>query len=77
MLTVVICISILVSIIADSDGKQTYEPRHDKTNIKHLQPVWIQTSLIRIHAVCLPSILQVDNLIANSMNPDQTALILL
>jgi hypothetical protein len=29
-------------------------------------------SLIRIHAVCLQTLLQVDKLIANSMDPDQT-----
>jgi hypothetical protein len=29
-------------------------------------------SLIRIHAVCLPTILHVEKLIANSMDPDQT-----
>jgi hypothetical protein len=28
----------------------TYEPRHDKTNIMGLRPAWIQTSL-RIRAV--------------------------
>jgi hypothetical protein len=32
-------------------------------------------SLIRIHAVRLPSLLQVEKLIANSMGPDQAALI--
>jgi hypothetical protein len=37
------------------------EPRHDKTNI------------IRIHAVPLQTLLQVEKLIANSMDPDQTA----
>jgi hypothetical protein len=36
------------------------EPRHDKTNI-------------RIHAVRLPTLLQVEKLTANSMDPDQTA----
>jgi hypothetical protein len=36
------------------------------------QPVHTR-SLIRIHAVRLQTILQVDNLIANSMDPDQTA----
>jgi hypothetical protein len=30
-------------------------------------------SLIRIHAVCLQTLLQVEKLIANSMDPDQTA----
>jgi hypothetical protein len=30
-------------------------------------------SLIRIHAVCLPTLLQVAKLKANSMDPDQTA----
>jgi hypothetical protein len=30
-------------------------------------------SLIRIHAVRLPILLQVEKLIANSMDPDQTA----
>jgi hypothetical protein len=30
-------------------------------------------SLIRIHAVRLPTLLQVENLIANSMDPAQTA----
>jgi hypothetical protein len=29
-------------------------------------------SLIRIHAVCLPTLLQVEKLIAISMDPDQT-----
>jgi hypothetical protein len=33
-------------------------------------------SLIRIHAVRLPTLLQVKKMIANSMNPDQTALML-
>jgi hypothetical protein len=51
------------------------EPRHDKTNIMRLRPALIQTSLrmIRIHAVRLPTLLQVEKLIANSMDPDQTA----
>jgi hypothetical protein len=35
-----------------------------------LRPAWIQTSLIRIHAVRLPTLLQVEKLIANSMDPD-------
>jgi hypothetical protein len=30
-------------------------------------------SLIRIHAVRLPTLLQAEKLIANSMDPDQTA----
>jgi hypothetical protein len=30
-------------------------------------------SLIRIHAVCLQTLLQVEKLIVNSMDPDQTA----
>jgi hypothetical protein len=30
-------------------------------------------SLISIHAVSLPTLLQVEKLIANSMDPDQTA----
>jgi hypothetical protein len=30
-------------------------------------------SLITIHAVRLPTLLQVENLIANNMDPDQTA----
>jgi hypothetical protein len=30
-------------------------------------------SLIRIHAVCLQTLLQVEKLKANSMDPDQTA----
>jgi hypothetical protein len=30
-------------------------------------------SLIRIHAVCLPTLLQEEKLTANSMDPDQTA----
>jgi hypothetical protein len=30
-------------------------------------------SLIRIHAVCLPTLLQVEKLTANSMDPEQTA----
>jgi hypothetical protein len=30
-------------------------------------------SLIKIHAVRLPTLLQVEKLIANSMDPDQTA----
>jgi hypothetical protein len=33
-------------------------------------------SLIRIHAVRLPTLLQVEKLIANNMDPDQTAQIL-
>jgi hypothetical protein len=36
------------------------------------QPVH-QRSLIRIHAVCLNTLLQVEKLIANSMGTDQTA----
>jgi hypothetical protein len=32
-----------------------------------------QRSLIRIHAVSLPTLLQEEKLIANSMDPDQTA----
>jgi hypothetical protein len=36
------------------------------------QPAHLR-SLIRIHAVCLPTLLQVAKLIANSMDPDQTA----
>jgi hypothetical protein len=61
-----------------SFGPKTYEPRHDKTNIMGLRPAWIQTSLlihslIRIHAVRLPTLLQVEKLTANSMDPDQTA----
>jgi hypothetical protein len=57
-----------------------YEPHHDKTNIVRLRQAWIQTclricpcSLIRINAVCLPTLLQVEKLIVNSMDPDQTA----
>jgi hypothetical protein len=30
-------------------------------------------SLIRIHAVCLQTLLQIEKLIVNSMDPDQTA----
>jgi hypothetical protein len=40
------------------------------------QPVHLRShrrSLIRIHAVHLPTLLQVAKLIANSMDPDQTA----
>jgi hypothetical protein len=33
----------------------------------------LSRSLIRIHAVGLPTLLQVEKLIANSMDPDQTA----
>jgi hypothetical protein len=36
------------------------------------QPVYPR-SLCRIHAVRLPTLLQVEKLIANSMDPDQTA----
>jgi hypothetical protein len=56
--------------------KKKYEPRHDKTNIVRMWPAWIQTSLrslIRIHAVRFPTLLQVEKLIAYSMNPDQIA----
>jgi hypothetical protein len=53
------------------------EPRHDKTNIVRLRPAWIHgsrpRSLVRIHAVSLTTLLQVEKLIANSMDPDQTA----
>jgi hypothetical protein len=38
-----------------------------------LRPAWIQTSLrslLRIHAVRLQTLLQVEKLIANSMDPD-------
>jgi hypothetical protein len=52
--------------------KNKYEPRHNKTNIVQLRPAWIQTSL-RIRAVRLPTLLQVEKLIANRMDPDQTA----
>jgi hypothetical protein len=41
-----------------------------------LLPAWIQTSLcslIKIHAVRLQTLLQVEKLMANSMDPDQTA----
>jgi hypothetical protein len=31
-------------------------------------------SLIRIHTVCLPTLLQIEKLIVNSMDPDLTAL---
>jgi hypothetical protein len=56
-------------------NKIKFEPCHDKTNILGLQPAWIQTSLhslIRIHAVCLQTLLQVEKLIAKSMDRDQT-----
>jgi hypothetical protein len=44
-----------------------------KTNVMGLWPAWIQTSrLIRIHDVRLPTLLQVEKLIANSMDPNQT-----
>jgi hypothetical protein len=36
------------------------------------QPAHLR-SLIRIHAVRLPTLLQVEKLIANSMDPDQPA----
>jgi hypothetical protein len=49
---------------------KSFEPRHDKTKIVRLRPAWTQT---RIHAVRLPTLLQVEKLIANSMDPDQTA----
>jgi hypothetical protein len=39
------------------------------TSMEEDQPV----HLIRIHAVCLPPLLQVGKLIANNMGPDQTA----
>jgi hypothetical protein len=49
------------SIPEDVLGKISYavssehkiEPRYDKTNTVHLRQAWIQTSLIRIHAVRL------------------------
>jgi hypothetical protein len=44
------------------------ELRNDKTNIMGLRPAWIQNSL-RI----LQTLLQAEKLIANSMDPDQTA----
>jgi hypothetical protein len=47
---------------------------HDKTNIMGLRTSWIRTSLrslIRMHAVLLPTLLQVAKLIVNSMDPDQ------
>jgi hypothetical protein len=47
------------------------EPRHDKTNIVRLRPAWIQT----YHAVGLQTLLQVEKLIANIMDPDQTRLV--
>jgi hypothetical protein len=56
-----------------------FQPLHDKTNIVRLLPAWNQTSLrirpslIRIHAVRLQTLLQVEKLIANSMDPNQTA----
>jgi hypothetical protein len=37
-----------------------------------LRPPWIHTSL-RIHAVRLQTLLQVEKMIANSMDPDRTA----
>jgi hypothetical protein len=43
-----------------------YEPRHDKTNVMRLRPAWIQTSLLQ-------TLLQVEKLVANCMDPDQTA----
>jgi hypothetical protein len=49
------------------------EPRHDKTNIMGLRTAWNQTSLIMTHAVRLQTLLQVEKLIANSKDPDQTA----
>jgi hypothetical protein len=53
----------------------TNEPHHDKTatSMDPDQPSPL-SSLIRIHAVCLPILLQVEKLIANSMDPDQTVL---
>jgi hypothetical protein len=49
-----------------------HEPRHDKTNIVLNQPEHPR-SLIRIHVVHLQTLLQVEKLKANSMDPDQTA----
>jgi hypothetical protein len=55
------------------------EPCHDKTNIMALWPAWFQISL-RIRAFWSGSmlfayqlLLQVEKLIANCMDPDQTA----
>jgi hypothetical protein len=53
-------------------SKYTFEPRLDKFNINRDQPAHPQ-SLIRIHDVHLQTLLQVEKLIANSMDPDQTA----
>jgi hypothetical protein len=38
-----------------------------------LRPAWIQTSLIRIHAVRFPTLLHVEKLTGNTIDPDQTA----
>jgi hypothetical protein len=44
-------------------------PRHDKTNVMRLPPaVWLRSMLFAIQ-----TLLQEENLIANSMDPDQTA----
>jgi hypothetical protein len=57
--------------------KSEYEPHQDKTNSAFAtsmdpdQPAH-PPSVIRIHVVRLPTLLQVEKLIVNSMNPDQT-----
>jgi hypothetical protein len=43
-------VSLTVCEVEVYEGKQTFEPRHDKTNKVGLRPAWIQTSL-RIRAV--------------------------
>jgi hypothetical protein len=56
-----------------------FEPRHDKTNMSAFatsmdtDQAAHPRSLIRIHAVRLQTLYQVDKLIANSMDPDQNA----
>jgi hypothetical protein len=44
-----------------------FEPRHDKTNIVRSIDIHV-----RIHTVRLQTLLQVEKLIANSMDPNQT-----
>jgi hypothetical protein len=50
----------------------TYQQNGFTTSMDPDQPAPTR-SLIRIHAVSLPTLLQVEKLIANSMDPDQTA----
>jgi hypothetical protein len=53
-------------LVPDILHKRAFGPRHDKTNTVRLRSAWIQTSLRK------QTVLQVEKLIANSMDPDQT-----